>query len=65
MGVPGGPQAGRVTPRGGAAAAVTAALTPLEGRSHEESQLLELGMIEGERGGAAAPSPVPFLRWLA
>jgi hypothetical protein len=54
----------RGIPRGGAAAAVTAAFTPREGRSHEKGQHLVLGTSEGERGGAAAPSPVPF-RWMA
>jgi hypothetical protein len=55
---------GRGIPRGGAAAAVTAVLTPPEGRNHEEGQHLVLGSSEGERGGASAPSPLPF-RWLA
>jgi hypothetical protein len=54
----------RVTPRGGAAAAVTAVLTPPEGRKHEEGQHVVLGRSEGERGGAEAPSPVPFVRWM-
>ena len=64
MGVPGGLQTGRVTPVGGAAAAVSAVLTSPEGRNHAEGQHLELGRSEGERGGAAAPSPVPFVRWM-
>jgi len=49
--------------KGGTAAAVTAVLTPAEGRHHAEGQHLELVDSEGERGGAVAPSPVPF-RWL-
>jgi hypothetical protein len=64
MGVPGGLKTGRVTPMGGAADAVSAVLTSPEGRSHEEGQHLVLGRSEGERGGAVAPSPVPFVRWM-
>ena len=64
-GVPGGLKTGRTTPAGAAAAAVTAVATPPEGRSHAERQHLELMQSEAERGGAAAPSPVPFLRWMA
>jgi hypothetical protein len=64
MGVPGGLKAGRATPCGRTAGAVTVVLTPPEGRNHAEREHLELGRSEGERGGAAAPSPVPFVRWM-
>ena len=63
MGVRRGLQAGRVAPEGGTLAAVTSVLAPPEGRNDAQGQHLVLGKSEGERGGAAAPSPVPF-RWL-
>jgi hypothetical protein len=58
--------AGRATTAGGAAEdAVTAVPSPAERRSHAEGQHLELASYEWERGGAAAPSLVPFMRWSA
>ena len=64
MGAPGGLETGRGTHTDGTAAAVTAVLTPLEGRSHAEGQHLELVVAEGERGDARTSSRIP-IRWMA
>ena len=61
---PGGHQTGRVSLMGGTAVAVTTVPSPSERRSHAEGQHLELRKSEGERGGASASSPVPFMRWV-
>jgi hypothetical protein len=48
---------------GGTVDAVTAVPLP-EGRNHEAQQQLELVAPSDGRGGAAAPSAVPRIRWL-
>jgi hypothetical protein len=48
---------------GGTADAVAAVPLP-ERRDHEAQQQLELVAPSGGRGGAAAPPPVPRIRWL-
>ena len=63
-GAPGGHETGRATVMGGTAVAVAAVPAPSERRSHAEGQHLELRKSEGERGGASASSPVPFMRWV-
>jgi hypothetical protein len=63
-GAPGGLEAGRKFFEGETAAAVTVVFDPIERGSHAQRQHVELARSEGERGGAAAPSPVPLMRWM-